>query len=152
MAGLRVSSAPISSLLRFCPTRARNLALALGQHFADSFGAGANGPLLIAADLSAADDTNAVRNLTTAIGETPGVAAATPPRVNVDGDAALVTVIPETGPQDQATEDLVHTLRDDVIPDVTDGTGLEAHVGGVSATNIDANENVSSRLPYLLAV
>jgi putative drug exporter of the RND superfamily len=88
---------------------------------AESFGSGANGPLLVATELSTA------------------------------GDAALITVIPETGPQDLATEDLVHTLRDDVIPDATDGTGLEAHVGGVTATNIDANENVASRLPYLIA-
>jgi RND superfamily putative drug exporter len=58
--------------------------------------------------------------------------------VNADHDAALITVIPETGPQDEATEDLVRTLRDDVIPDATDGTGVEAHVGGVTATSIDA--------------
>jgi len=74
-----------------------------------------------------------------------------PPQINAAGDAALITVIPTTGPQAAATEDLVHTLRDNVIPAATDGTGVTAHVGGVTATNIDANENVSSRLPYLIA-
>jgi putative drug exporter of the RND superfamily len=117
----------------------------------ESFGAGANGPLLVAADLSAPGDAAAVEQLSTQIGQTPGVAAALPAQVNADGDAALITVIPEAGPQEQATEDLVHTLRDDVIPTATDGSGIGAHVGGVTATNIDANENVSSRLPYLIA-
>jgi putative drug exporter of the RND superfamily len=116
---------------------------------AEAFGPGANGPLLVATELATANDTPAVQNLATAIGDTPGVATAAP-AVNADSDAGLITVIPETGPQDQATEDLVHTLRDDVIPAAIDGTGVEAHIGGVTATNIDSNENISSRLPFLL--
>jgi putative drug exporter of the RND superfamily len=116
-----------------------------------SFGAGANGPLLVAAELSGPGDGAAVQRLDAQIGQTPGVAAALPAQLNADGDAAMITVIPSTGPQDLATEDLVHTLRDDVIPPATDGSSVEAHVGGVTATNIDANENVSSRLPYLIA-
>jgi RND superfamily putative drug exporter len=115
-----------------------------------SFGVGANGPLLVASKLSSADDTTAAQTLATAIAATPGVAAAARPIFNADHDAALITVIPKTGPQDGATEDLVRTLRDDVIPAATGGTGLEAHVGGVTATSIDSNENVSSRLPYLI--
>ena len=117
---------------------------------AQSFGVGANGPLLVAAELSSANDTTTVQNLTTAIGDTPGVARTSPPTINAGGDAALITVIPETGPQQGATEDLVRALRDDVIPAATASTGVEAHVGGMTATNIDSNENVSSRLPYLI--
>jgi putative drug exporter of the RND superfamily len=114
---------------------------------AANFGVGANGPLLVAAKTA---DATAAQSLATAIGITPGVASATPPTFNADRDAALITVIPATGPQDGATEDLVRTLRDDVIPAATGGTGVEAHVGGVTATSIDSNENVSSRLPYLI--
>src|SRR5690606_26544620 len=29
-------------------------------------------------------------------------------------------------------------------------TGVDAHVGGVAASNLDSNENVASRLPYLI--
>ena len=117
---------------------------------AESFGAGANGPLLVAAQLSSADDATTVKSLATAIGDTPGVATTAPPTINADGDAALITVIPETGPQHAATEDLVRTLRDDVIPAATGSTGVHAHVGGMTATNIDSNENVASRLPFLI--
>jgi RND superfamily putative drug exporter len=118
---------------------------------AEGFGPGANGPLLVAADLSSPSDKATVDSLVSDMGQTPGVAAAMPAQVNADGTAALVTVVPDAGPQSAATEDLVHKLRDDVIPAATDGTGVEAHVGGVTATNIDSNENVSSRLPYLIA-
>ncbi len=117
---------------------------------ADSFGAGANGPLLVAVQLSSADDATTVQSLATAIGDTPGVATTAPPTISADGDTALITVIPETGPQHAATEDLVRTLRDDVIPAATASTGVRAHVGGMTATNIDSNENVASRLPFLI--
>ncbi|WP_162606660.1 MMPL family transporter [Jiangella asiatica] len=113
----------------------------------DGFGAGANGPLLLVADLtttgSAAGSLDAVAD---AVAATPGVAAVPPAVVNPAGDAALLTVIPQTGPQDGATENLVHTLRDDVLP----ATGLDVHVGGVTAAVIDTNTTTADRLPLLI--
>jgi putative drug exporter of the RND superfamily len=116
---------------------------------ADGFGAGANGPLLVAADLSDGSQA-ALQGLGTALGQTDGVAAVTPPQVNEAGDAAVLTVIPETGPQDGATEDLVQNLRDDVVPAAVDRTGLQAFVGGATATSIDSTEDVASRIPLLI--
>jgi putative drug exporter of the RND superfamily len=116
---------------------------------AEGFGAGANGPLVLVADLSDANPT-AIQRLADDLGATEGVAAVTPAQVNPAGDTALLTVIPTTGPQDEATEDLVRTLRDDVVPAATDGTGLEVHVGGVTATAIDSTANIAQRLPLLI--
>ena len=45
-----------------------------------------------------------------------GIAVVTDPRMNEAGTAALLTVIPTTSPQDEATEDLVTRLRTDVVP------------------------------------
>lgn len=112
----------------------------------EGFGAGANGPLLLVADLDGQGDEDALPALSEAVTATPGVAAAMPAVVNEAGDAALITVLPETGPQDAATENLVHTLRDDVLP----GAGVEVHVGGVTATSIDSTENTAERLPLLI--
>ena len=42
----------------------------------------------------------------------PDVAAVTPPRPSQDGTAALLTVIPSSAPDRQATVDLVHAIRD----------------------------------------
>ena len=46
----------------------------------------------------------------------PGVATVTAPVVNRARDAATVTVIPRTAPQDEATSALVDHLRDEVVP------------------------------------
>ena len=37
----------------------------------------------------------------------PGVEFVPPPQINQPGDAAIITVIPTTSPQDKETEDLV---------------------------------------------
>ncbi|MBB5788504.1 MMPL family transporter [Jiangella mangrovi] len=112
----------------------------------DGFGPGANGPLLLVADLDDPSDEAALPALAESVTGTAGVAAVMPPVVNEARDAALLTVLPTTGPQDGTTEDLVHTLRDDVLPDA----GVEVHVGGVTATAIDSTENTAERLPLLI--
>jgi RND superfamily putative drug exporter len=116
----------------------------------DGFGPGMNGPLVLTADVSGATDPAVVERLAEAVLSTEGVTAVLPPQLNEAGDAALLTVIPETGPQDAATEDLVHTLRDEVVPAVTGGTGAAVNVGGVPAFQIDSNANTAERLPYLI--
>ncbi|MGH9262821.1 MAG: MMPL family transporter, partial [Acidimicrobiales bacterium] len=114
------------------------------------FGAGANGPLVVAVELDGTADPGALEALHADLAATTGVAAAVPPQLSPNGDAAVLTVLPTTGPQDEATEELVHTLRDEVIPASTQGTGLEAHVGGVTAASIDSTEDVSQRIPLLI--
>ena len=45
------------------------------------------------------------------------------PRSAPTGDAAIVPVIPTTGPQDEGTSELIHHLRDDVLPTVEHADG-----------------------------
>jgi RND superfamily putative drug exporter len=116
---------------------------------AEGFGPGANGPLLVVAQMSRGDGA-VLQRLQSELGNTAGVAAVSPPRLDPAGDTALITVVPSTGPQDAATEDLVRTLRDDVIPAVTKGTGVQVHVGGATAATIDINTLVADRLALLI--
>ncbi len=116
---------------------------------AASYGPGANGPLLVAVDLSRAS-AGATDVIAGAIATTSGVAAVAPPVTNPTGDAAMVSVIPTTGPQDPATETLVHTLRNDVLPPVVEATGATASVGGITAAFIDDSEQTAARLPLLV--
>ncbi|MBN2621709.1 MAG: MMPL family transporter, partial [Acidimicrobiales bacterium] len=116
---------------------------------ADSYGPGANGPLLVAVDLDGAAP-GATDAVAAAVAGAPGVAAVVPPVVNQAGDAAVISVIPTTGPQDRATEDLVHTLRDDVLPPATEAAGVTASVGGVTASFIDDSEQTAARLPLFI--
>jgi RND superfamily putative drug exporter len=115
----------------------------------ESYGPGANGPLLVAVDLADASPA-APEAIAADLGNTPGVAAVVPPVVNEAGDAAVISVIPTTGPQDEDTEDLVHTLRDDVLPPTVEGTGATASVGGTTASFIDDSEQTASRLPLFI--
>ena len=113
---------------------------------AEGFGAGANGPLLIVAETSGTEDFVALLELTTALNQTDGVTAASPPFPSPDGGAALIRVLPATGPQDAETETLVHTLRDSVIPRSMDGTGVDPLVGGAVAFQIDFSDYIAGRM------
>jgi RND superfamily putative drug exporter len=114
------------------------------------FGAGANGPLLLAANVSSTDGERALAELADRVRSHPGVAFVSEPRTNAVGDAALLTVVPTSSPQDAATTELVHDLRDDVLPAI-EKRGVELHVGGLTASVIDQGDLVGSRLPLLIA-
>ena len=117
---------------------------------AEGFGPGASAPLLVAAELPGRGDDAALARLRADLAATRDVARVSPPQLNPARDTALITVQPTTGPQDSTTEDLVHALRDRVIPVATEGTGIEAHVGGRTASNIDVNSALVDRLPFLI--
>ena len=118
----------------------------------EGFGPGFNGPLLLAAELSDPADAQELEGVIQAIGETEGVVAASPPIVNEAGDAAVITVFPETSPQDEATTDLVQVLREDVIPEAMEGSETPLLVGGLTASVIDFSDVNSERLPVLIGV
>ena len=118
---------------------------------AEGFGPGANGPLVVAAALEDGAGADDVDTLADALAATPGVAATTPPVFSDDGDVAFLQVIPTTGPQDEATTDLVHRLRDEVVPAGADA-GLEVEVGGATAAAVDFADYTAERLPLFLAV
>ncbi|HLN16209.1 MAG TPA: MMPL family transporter [Acidimicrobiales bacterium] len=119
---------------------------------AEGFGPGFNGPLVLAAELPRSGGQQAVQELATRLGHTPGVAFATPPRYNATGDTAVVLAYPTTAPQAAPTETLVQHLRSDVVPRVTEGTGVRVLVGGETAAGIDAAAYLSSRLFLVIGV
>ncbi|MCP3911191.1 MAG: MMPL family transporter [Actinomycetia bacterium] len=115
---------------------------------ADGFGPGSNGPLLVAVELGAPGEVAALDGLSQALGAADGVAFASPAQPN-DPDAptaAIIQVQPTTSPQDEATEQLVHNLRDDVIPRAVEGTSLDAKVTGLVAANIDFTSYLGARI------
>src|SRR5262249_54973451 len=114
----------------------------------------ANGPLLGAVDLpggAGARDAGAAgpaaRPHAAGLQATDGVATVSHPVFNDAGDAAVITVIPKTGPQDEATGRLVRTLRDRVLPGAVGATGVNASVGGTTAAFIDDSGDTAGRLP-----
>ncbi len=127
---------------------------------ARDFGAGQNGPLLLALSLPSGGATNqaaelaAAEKLLAAIKATPGVASVTPPLPNAARNAAVALATPSGPPNAPATQALVRTLRTKVIPDTTKGTPLagQVHVGGVTAELIDLTDRINARLLWCIGV
>lgn len=118
---------------------------------AAGFGAGFNGPLLISVDLGSSHDPRILNQMQRAISHDPDVQAVAPPELNAHGDTGLISVIPKSKPQDQATSDLVHRLRHDILPAATTGSDVTAYVGGPTAGFIDQSERIAARLPWFIA-
>jgi RND superfamily putative drug exporter len=115
------------------------------------FGPGFNGPVLIVADTpNGAADMPVVQQLAGAIENTEGVASVVPPQMIPNANLALITVFPTTAPQDEATTDLVHRLRNQTIPPVIQGTGIEVHNTGGPAFVIDFSDYMAERLPIFI--
>jgi RND superfamily putative drug exporter len=118
----------------------------------DAYGPGSNGALLVMADLgdeqaTGPDDPRLVK-LHDGLAGTEGVARVATPQLSKDGTAALINVIPTGAPSSDTTKELVTTTRDEVIP----ASGVEAHVGGSTAQQIDLADLIAQRLPLIIGV
>jgi putative drug exporter of the RND superfamily len=116
----------------------------------EGFGPGANGPLVVVAELPDPQARAAVDGLAAQLREDPGVAFVAPPRFNSRDTAAIVTVIPTTSPQDAATTDLVDHLRHTVIPDALQGSGVTTKLGGVTPALEDQSGYITGRMPLFI--
>jgi RND superfamily putative drug exporter len=115
---------------------------------ARGFGAGSNGPLVVAVDIS--KDRRVVQPLFDAIKADPGIASVALPEVNLAAGVATLIAVPTTGPQDAATMTTVKRLRADVFPSVLRNSPAKAHVGGQTATLADVGERVNDRLALFI--
>ena len=118
----------------------------------ESYGAGSNGPLLVTADLGSEkatgqDDPRLVA-LHDGLAAGDGAQSVGAPQVSEDGTAAMINVIPKGSPTSDETSALVDEVRDSIIP----ASGVDAHVGGSTAQQLDLAELIGQRLPLIIAV
>jgi putative drug exporter of the RND superfamily len=116
------------------------------QLLADGFGPGFNGPITVLFEGDAAAE--AAAGVSGTVSELGDVAVVTPPIPNADGTAALLTVVPESGPTDPATEQLVADLRAEL--DRLDG--VDASVTGATAVSVDVAQSLDEALPVYLTL
>jgi RND superfamily putative drug exporter len=130
----------------------------------ENFGPGLNGPLVVLVEgLDPGTAQQSVQEIAVAIGGTPTGApgqfdgglddvAYAQPGLLPDGTTAIVTVIPESGPQEETTNSLVADLRA-LAPDLEAGTGAELAVTGQTAVAIDVSDRLGDALlPFALVV
>jgi RND superfamily putative drug exporter len=86
------------------------------------------------------------------VASTAGVVAVTPAQVDKAGTTAFFNVIAKSAPSNDATANLVNTLRATTIPEAEKGTNMTAFVGGQTAGYVDLAAKISSKLPLQIAV
>ena len=146
-AAARLSERGLGRLAAWCYDHRRRQAYDL---LAAGFGPGFNEPLVVAAELRGPQAPATIARLGARLGHTPGVASVAPPVINAARDAAVIVVYPATAPQSAQTASLVHRLRDQVIPQVADRSGVTAYVGGETAAGVDTSAYLSGRLPWVI--
>jgi putative drug exporter of the RND superfamily len=121
----------------------------------EGFGTGINGPLLVAVKLdqpAASPSDPRLQKLDQSLSSTAGVSSASPPLLNTQGTAAIISVTPTTSPSAEETRTLVRHLRSTTIPQAVKGEGIQAYVGGLIASYIDLADDISGKLPLVIAV
>jgi RND superfamily putative drug exporter len=119
---------------------------------ADGFGPGFNGPFVIVANLPGKGDDSALVELRRKAEAEPGVASATAPVLNPAKDVGTIQVYPTSSPQSEATTDLLHTVRNELIPPVEKKTGATVYVGGITAIFEDFGNVLTEKLPLFIGV
>jgi RND superfamily putative drug exporter len=116
----------------------------------EGFGPGANGPLIVITELPEGASVQALQTVGNPFAQVDGIAQVAGPIPNdpQQPTAVIWQITPETAPQDEATSDLVHHLRDDVIPQIDAKLGTELNVTGPVAANIDFSDYLAQRIWY----
>ena len=115
---------------------------------AEGFGPGFNGPIPIVVDVN--DDPQAPQRIYEGVQGLDGVASVGEPQLNDAETVAIVFVTPDSAPQDEATDELVDRLREDVVPAATAGGDAVAYVSGQTAAFKDIADRIMERLPIFL--
>lgn len=116
-----------------------------------AFGAGVDATLVLVAETPDARSTQALDRLATDLRSVPDVTAVSAP-VPARAGLQVIQVTPTSSAGAKATVDLVGHLRTDVIPAAQNGSNLQVHVGGKTATDIDIAHALMSRLPLYLGL
>nr|WP_306271316.1 MMPL family transporter [Ornithinimicrobium sp. HY1793] len=124
----------------------------------EHFGAGSNGPIIAVAtmDEPVEDTEQALMTAQVDLGEdlshVPGAENVVPIGISDDRSTLVFQIVPEGGPADEVTVDLVHNL-DSSAGQIGEANGAELGFTGQTVANIDISEQLGDALPlYLLVV
>ncbi|GAA0969010.1 Membrane protein YdfJ [Nocardioides aquaticus] len=155
---LGVMAIPAASMNLGIPTGATaNQDTAARQSYeavSQGFGEGFNGPLLVTAEPTGSTDRVTPELTAKLLAEFQGrddIVLAAPVGVNEAGDLAVFSVIPTSGPSDEATSDLVKSLREP-DNDIAQTNEVELGVTGFTAIGIDMSDKLADVLPLYLAI
>jgi RND superfamily putative drug exporter len=116
------------------------------------FGPGFTEPIPVVVDIDS--DRGAVPKLVTALKRVPAIDRVVKPIYNKKpasrASVAIINTYGKYAPQDSKTDDLVSTLRHDVIPRTLAGSNAKAYVSGTNAAFTDIGHRIFSHAPWFL--
>ncbi|WP_262700711.1 MULTISPECIES: MMPL family transporter [Streptomyces] len=119
----------------------------------DAFGPGYNGPLMITARSSRSGRPLAPAALAAVAYElktAKGTTSVSLAGMNSAGTVAVLSVVPEDGPNDDGTKNLVTSLRDR-SREINDSHGVTIGITGFAALAIDVSDRLADVLPLYVA-
>ncbi|MBP3966572.1 MMPL family transporter [Paenibacillus lignilyticus] len=118
------------------------------------FGEGYNSPLLLVAEPSSSSDKitpEVLGKLVQAIQKHDDVSIVTPMGINQTGDIGIISVIPKSGPTDEATSNLVQDLRAK-DSGISQSNNVTIGVTGFTAINIDMSAKLAEVFPLYIGI
>jgi RND superfamily putative drug exporter len=155
---LGAAAIPVAKMEMGIPSGATaNLDTASRQSYdaiSNGFGEGFNGPLLLVAKPNGATDKmtpEALGALVQNLQQHENVSLVTPMGINQTGDMAIISLIPNTGPTDSDTKDLVREIR---AADSSMGQASDVTIGvtGFTAINIDMSTKLAEVFPLYVGI
>jgi hypothetical protein len=124
----------LSSLCRFCTINDPEGTTTREAYdlLEEGFGPRANEPLILIIELPQSANLMEMQAVSGTLQQVEGVTQVSPgiPNDPQQPTAVLWRVIPATSPQDQATTDLLHTVRSDVVPPTNEAVGTDILITG----------------------
>ena len=117
---------------------------------AEGFGPGFNGPLQLVAEVPEGTSQDTIDRIGAAVTADPDVVFVSP-AVPAPGNLVLWKVVQRESPQAKGTAELVHRLRDDVLPPVVADSGVVVNVGGFTAIGVDLSDYFGRRVFLFVA-
>lgn len=120
----------------------------------NGFGEGFNGPLLIVAEPKDSSGTiapQALAGIVQDIQQTENVSVVSPLGLNKEGNIAILSLIPKTGPTDTETKNLVQDLRA-ADSKIAQNHNVTLGVTGFTAINIDMSSKLAEAFPVYVII
>ncbi|MGW0948106.1 MMPL family transporter [Streptomyces sp. NPDC002623] len=119
----------------------------------DAYGPGYNGPLLVAVNSTASGQPLAPATLAAVaadLRDTKGTTSVSLAGMSRTGSTAILSLVPGSGPNDDATKDLVTAVRDESAR-ISRDHGAAIGVTGFTALAIDVSDRLADVLPLYVA-
>ncbi|MFM9036464.1 MAG: MMPL family transporter [Actinomycetota bacterium] len=112
---------------------------------AEGFGPGFNGPLQLVAEVPAGTSDETLARIADAVDADPDVVFVSP-AVPAPNNLVIWKVVQRESPQAEGTAELVHRLRDEVLPPAIGDSGVVVNVGGFTAIGVDLSDYFGRRV------